>query len=139
MTPSPFFAINFSIPDLLMIFSFYKDGNSQPLDTLRCFNFIAVTPVSPRILHIVVEDKLINCRNKVEIPLPRNIIGLKNGDLFHKKNFSLLDLKNPNGCLKSRACYLLRAPESVAIRVQCRDILPWIWVCGHKTFLRHMR
>jgi hypothetical protein len=58
---------------------------------LWCFYLVPIAPVTPGVLHIVVEDELIHGRDHIEVILPRDVVGLKDGDFFHY--YGLISLK----------------------------------------------
>src|SRR5207247_558887 len=52
----------------------------QPGGPPRRLYAVAVAPVTPRILHVVEEDELIDPVHQVEVALPRDVAGLDDGD-----------------------------------------------------------
>ena len=78
----PVGAINFRLADSLVVFALRLDWDGEPLLPLRRLDLVAITPVAPGKLHVVVENKFIHCGDHVEVPLPRNVVGLENSDFF---------------------------------------------------------
>ena len=70
------------ISDGLIIFAFYLHWDCQPLYSLRGFDLVTVTPITPSVLHIIVENEFINSGNHIKITFPRNIIRLGYGNFF---------------------------------------------------------
>lgn len=82
MSSCPCGALNFRFPDGLVIFAFDLHGDGQPLHTLRRFDQVAVAPVAPGILHIVVKDKLVYRGYHVEKALPGDVVRLHDGNFL---------------------------------------------------------
>lgn len=55
MRLGPIHALNFRFSNDLVVFSLHFHGYGQPLQPLRDLDLVAVAPVSPGILHIVVK------------------------------------------------------------------------------------
>ena len=55
----------------------------KPFNPLRSFDLVSVAPITPSVLHVIIENKLINGSNQVKVPFPRNIIRLKDGYLIY--------------------------------------------------------
>ena len=55
----------------------------EPLNSLWSLNPISIPPVVLRVLEIIAKDKQIDFANDIEIPLPRYVVGLQNGDSQH--------------------------------------------------------
>ena len=82
MRLGPIHALNFRFSNGLVIFALHLHRNGQPLQTLRGLDLVAVTPVAPGILHVVVKNELIHRGDHIEIALPRDVVGLDDGDFF---------------------------------------------------------
>ena len=65
-----------------MVFTLHLDRDGEPLLPLRRLDLVAITPVAPCELHVVVKNKFIHCGDHVEVSLPRNVVGLENSDFF---------------------------------------------------------
>ena len=65
-----------------MVFALDLDWNGEPLLPLGSLDPIAIAPVAPGELHVVVKNKLIHRGDDVEVTFPRNVVGLEDGDLF---------------------------------------------------------
>lgn len=76
--------------DSLQILPFHFHRDRQPLETARAFHFIAIPPVAPGILHIIIQHENVDAVDQVEVALPGNVIGLKDRDLFHDHNMRAL-------------------------------------------------
>lgn len=50
--------------------------------SLGALDPVTITPVTPGIRHIVVDNKFIHGGDQIEVPLPGDVIGLKNGYFF---------------------------------------------------------
>src|SRR5208283_3392791 len=50
----PVCPVDFCIPDGLMVSALGFDGNGQPLHAVRCFDLVAITPVAPGVLHVII-------------------------------------------------------------------------------------
>lgn len=66
-----------------MVYRLHPDWHGDPWNSLLGFELIAVAPVAPGILHVVVEDEFIYGCDHVEVTLPRDVIGLKDANFFH--------------------------------------------------------
>src|SRR5262249_18413055 len=53
---------------------------SQPRQTMRRLDPIAIPPVPSRVAHVIKKDELIYHVDEVEIPFPRNVIRLNDGN-----------------------------------------------------------
>jgi hypothetical protein len=83
MCKGPVRTIDQRIFNFLVILTLNLNRNRQPLYAVRGLDLVSVAPVAPGVLHVVVEDKLIYEGDHVEIALPRDVVGLKDGDFFH--------------------------------------------------------
>ncbi len=52
------------------------DGDGEPLQTLRCLYDVSVSPISPRVLAVIVENELVRLGYQPEIPSPRDVVAL---------------------------------------------------------------
>src|SRR5262249_61650371 len=62
------------------------DGNRDPLNTGRRLDLVAIAPVVLCELHVVEEHEDVHVVDEIEIPLPRDVIGLTDGDPFHSSD-----------------------------------------------------
>jgi hypothetical protein len=74
MIVCPVTAGNFCLPNGLIILAFDTNWYGQPLQTLRCFYLIAIPPIPPRELHVVIQDEFIDGSDQIKISLPWNIV-----------------------------------------------------------------
>jgi hypothetical protein len=58
------------------------NGHGDPLGAPWRFDFIAVTPVTFRVLYVIVNNEQIHFTNEIEVPTPGQEIGL-DGTNFH--------------------------------------------------------
>ena len=75
--------VDLGITNFLEVLPLHLDRHRQPDRALRCFYLVAVAPVSPGILHVVIQNKLVHGGYHIKIAFPRDIVGLKYGNLFH--------------------------------------------------------
>src|SRR5205823_14648122 len=72
--------------DSLVVAALRLDRDRQPLCSLRRLDAVAVAPVAPGELPVVVEDELVDARDQVEVALPRDVAGLDDRDgLRHRR------------------------------------------------------
>ena len=98
----PIHALNFRFSNGLVIFTLHLHRYGQSLQTLRCLYLIAVAPVAPGILHVIVKDKLINSSDQIEIVLPWYVVGLDNGDFLMLFFHNLVKLMKPPPKVKTK-------------------------------------
>ena len=58
----------------LIVFALGLYRYGQPEFTIRRLDHVAVSPVSSRVLNIVVDDKLIHTAKEIKIPLPGDVV-----------------------------------------------------------------
>ena len=58
---------------------FPHNGQGKPVRALRGLDPIAISPISPRVLHVVQQDEMVGPANQVEITLPGNVVRLGYG------------------------------------------------------------
>src|SRR5438445_631737 len=113
--------INLGILYLLVILAFRKNRYREPLHTLRRLDLIAITPVTARILHVVIQDEFIHRGDHVEIALPRDVVGLNNGNLLHffkalvASHASFATLKARTGFRICCCCVSVKPPTMGAV------------------------
>src|SRR6476661_5759802 len=71
------------VADLLVVAALDRDRDRQPLESARRLDEVAVAPVSPRVLHVVEQDEFVYRVDEVEVPLPRDVARLHDGDSLH--------------------------------------------------------
>jgi hypothetical protein len=59
--------------------------NGKPSRSVPGHQFVPVAPVGMRILNVIIKDEKINVMDEVEIPLPRDIVGLEYGNFFEAR------------------------------------------------------
>ena len=79
----PLGTFDFGLANGLVIFTLDLDRNRQPLHPLWRLDLVAVPPVAPGVLHVVIEDEFIHCSDHVETALPWDVVRLEDGDFFH--------------------------------------------------------
>lgn len=84
----PLGTFGFGLANGLVIFALDLDRNRQPLHPLRRLDLVAIPPVAPGVLHVVVENEFIDRGNHAEIALPWDVVGLEDGEFFHRSNLS---------------------------------------------------
>src|ERR1700757_2926627 len=62
--------------DSLVVSTFRLDGDRQPARPLCSLDPVAVPPISPRELAVVVQDELVDAVDQVEVTLPRDVARL---------------------------------------------------------------
>ncbi len=66
-----------------MVFALDLNGDGEPLNSLGRLDLVAIAPVPPGVLHVVIQDELIHGGDHIEIAFPGDIVGLDDGDFFH--------------------------------------------------------
>src|SRR5947208_12501329 len=82
MFPSPLGIAYGHFIDFLEILALHFDRNRQPERPVGGLDEIAISPVPDRVLHVIVEDELVDGINQVEVTPPWDVIGLDDGDSF---------------------------------------------------------
>jgi hypothetical protein len=65
---------DFGVLDGLVISSFLLDRNGEPLQTVWCFCFVAVSLVPAGESHVGVKNEFVDGGNQVDVSLPRNVV-----------------------------------------------------------------
>jgi hypothetical protein len=77
---------DFSLCNSLAEFSRLQYWDGQPAWAISCHNSVAVTPVSLRELHLVIQNKGIRPTQQVKISAPGDIIRLQYYDCSHARS-----------------------------------------------------
>ena len=83
MQVGPVVAIDQRVPDALVVLALDLYGHGEPLCPLGRLDEVPVSPVPSGVLHVVIQDELIDMGDEVEVAFPRNVIGLQDGNALH--------------------------------------------------------
>jgi hypothetical protein len=59
---------------LLMNLAFNLHWNAKTMQPVGCLDLVTIAPIALFILHVIVEDELVDRRNQLEIVFPWNMI-----------------------------------------------------------------
>ena len=76
MQTVPVWVADHGFVDHLKVLTFDFNGYGQPDCPIGRLDSISVPPVSPRILHVIKQNKFVDQIYQVKVSLPRNVVGL---------------------------------------------------------------
>ena len=80
---APFGVCDLRFIDFLEELSAVNYRDAEPLQSFWGFDFIAIAPVTSRILHIIIENKFVYHIDDIKISFPGDVIRMQNGYFFH--------------------------------------------------------
>ena len=71
---------DFDVTDQLEVLPGHLHRPRQPLGAVRGLDAVSISPVTLRVLDVIVQDEDVDARNEIEIPLPRDVVRLNDGN-----------------------------------------------------------